>query len=80
MREYVEAMITVETTGAELRVTIPKEDVPPERVNSWLDWLRLEAIARRGALTEQEADRLAEAAKADWWASHKDQFIKPAEG
>jgi len=73
-------MITVETSGADLRVTIPKEDVPPERVSSWLDWLRLEAIARRSGLSEPEADRLAEEIKADWWTTHKGQFIKPAEG
>ena len=61
-------------------MTIPKGEVPPERVSTWLDWLRLEAVVARSRLSEQEADRLAEEVKADWWASHKDRFIKPVEG
>jgi hypothetical protein len=73
-------MITVESTDAGLRVMIPKGEVPPETVSTWLDWLRLEAIVARSRLSEQEADRLAEGVKADWWASHKDRFTKPVEG
>lgn len=72
-------MITVETTETEMRVTIPKDEVPPERVNSFLDWLRLEAVARRSRLSEQEADRLAEEIKADWWTKNKDRFIPPTD-
>jgi hypothetical protein len=73
-------MITVETTDTDLRVTIPKSEVPPERVNSFVDWLRLEALAGRSHLSEAEADRLAEEAKAGWWAANKDRFVKPTEG
>ena len=72
-------MITVETTEAGLRVTIPKGEVPPERLGSCVDWLRLEALASRGDLTETDADRLAEEAKASWWAANKDRFIPPGE-
>jgi len=72
-------MITVENTEAGLRVTIPKDEVPPERVNSFLDWLRLESVARRSALTEDQAGRLAEQTTAEWWASNKQRFIPPTE-
>lgn len=71
-------MITVETTGTDVRVTIPKDEVPADRLNSFLDWLRLEAVARRSAFTEEAADRMAEELKAGWWAANKDRFIKPA--
>ena len=73
-------MITVETTDAGLRVTIPKDEVPPQRLNSFLDWLRLESIAAKSRLTEADADRLAEEAKADWWAANKDRFVRPSNG
>ena len=73
-------MITVETTDAGLRVTIPKDEVPPQRLNSFLDWLRLESIAARSRLTEADADRLADEAKADWWAANKDRFVRPSNG
>jgi hypothetical protein len=44
-------MITVETTDANVRVTIPKSEVPTERVNWFVDSLRLEAIVGRSRLT-----------------------------
>ena len=61
-------------------MTIPKDEVPPQRLNSFLDWLRLESIAAKSQLTEADADRLAEEAKADWWAANKDRFVRPANG
>jgi hypothetical protein len=72
-------MITVETTDTSLRVTIPKAEVPPDRLNTFLDWLRLETTAARSRLSESEADRLAEEMKAGWWAANKQRLIKPAE-
>jgi hypothetical protein len=71
-------MISVETTDTGVRVTIPKDEVPADRLNSFLDWLRLEAIVRRSSLTEEQAGRLAEDIKTGWWAANKARFIKPA--
>ncbi len=68
-------MITVEQTGKDLRVTIPKDAVPPKQLNAFLDWLRLEEIAQRSRLTEEEADRIANEIKAEWWAANKNRFI-----
>lgn len=72
-------MITVETTEQSVRVTIPKGEVPPYRLNRLLDWLRLEAVARRSQLTEEEANRLAEEVKTGWWAANKERVLKAAE-
>ena len=72
-------MITVETTDADLRVTIPKDAVPPKRLNALLDWLRLEEIAQRSHLTEADANRIADELKACWWAANKDKFVPLAE-
>ena len=69
-------MITVETTDTSVRVTIPKDEVPAERLNTFLDWLRLEAVVSRSTLTEEEAERMAEQVKAGWWAANKGRFIK----
>jgi hypothetical protein len=68
-------MITVETTDADLRVTIPRGAVPAKRLNALLDWLRFEEIAQRSKLTEADADKLAEELKAGWWAANKNRFI-----
>jgi hypothetical protein len=72
-------MIVVEKTETDVRVTIPKNAVPPKQLNAFLDWLRLEVIAQRSRLTEEEADRIAEQIKAEWWAANKEQFIPPRE-
>ncbi len=40
-------MITVETTDATVRVTIPKSEVPTDRLNWFVDSLRLESMAHR---------------------------------
>lgn len=72
-------MITVENTKTDVRVTIPKDAVPPKRLNALLDWLRLEEIVQRSHLTEEDADRIANEIKADWWAANKDRFIPAGE-
>ncbi len=72
-------MITVEQTEKDLRVTIPKNAVSPKRLNAFLNWLRLEEIAQRSQLTAQDADRIADEIKAEWWAANKDRFIPPGE-
>lgn len=72
-------MITVETTPASTWVTIPSDDVSPDRLRPFLDWLRLEAVVRRSQLSEREAERMAEEAKAQWWARNKTRFTQPTE-
>jgi len=69
-------MITVETTESTVRVTIPKSEVPADRLNWFVDSLRLEAIARRSHLSEDEASHLADEIKAGWWAANKHRFTK----
>ena len=72
-------MITIESTDTELRVTVPKDEVPAERLNAFLDWLRFESSTSQSHLTEQEANRLADEVKADWWARNKHRFIAPGQ-
>ena len=68
-------MITVENTETDVRVTIPRDAVPPKRLNALLDWLRLEEVVQRSRLTGEDADRIANDIKASWWAANKERFI-----
>jgi hypothetical protein len=68
-------MIDVETIAAGVRVTIPTGDVDPAQLDELLRWLRLESATRRSAMSEAEADAMAEAGKAQWWAENKHRFI-----
>ena len=72
-------MITVETTDSTVRVTIPKSEVPADRLNWFVESLRLEAIARKSHLTEEEASHLADEIKEGWWAATRHRFANPAE-
>lgn len=71
-------MITGENTGSGVRVTIPKDAVPPKQLNALLDWLRLVEIVQRSHLTESDADRIADDIKTEWWAANKTRFIPPS--
>jgi hypothetical protein len=68
-------MITVENVQEHVRVTIPKDALPPSRLNAFLDWLRLEEVAQKSRLRQTDADLLAEQTKAEWWSSNKHRFI-----
>jgi hypothetical protein len=72
-------MITVETTDSTVRVTIPKSEVPADRLDWFVDSLRLEAMVRRSQLTEDEASHLADEIKTGWWSANKHRFGKPVE-
>jgi hypothetical protein len=67
-------MITVEKTNTDVRVMISKDAMPPEQLNAFLDWLRLEEIVQRSHLAEADANQIADDIKAEWWAANKDRF------
>jgi hypothetical protein len=69
-------MIAVETSEKAIRVSIPTEGMPAEAVNAFVDWLRVEAAARRSHLTEDQAWKLSEEIKSDWWSRNESRFGK----
>jgi len=69
-------MIAVETSEKAIRVSIPTEGMPVEAVNAFVDWLRVEAAARRSQLTEEQSWKLSEDLKSDWWSRNQSRFSK----
>ena len=67
-------MIAVETNEHEIRVKIPTDGMSPEAVRAFLEWLRVEAAARRSRLTGEAAWKLSEDIKSDWWSKNKSRF------
>lgn len=51
-------MIAVETNDHEIRVNISTDGMSAEAVRAFLDWLRVEAAARRSRLTDDAAWKL----------------------
>ena len=67
-------MIAVEANENEIRVKIPTDGMSPEAVRAFVDWLRIEAVARQSQLTDQGAWKLSEDVKSDWWSKNKSRF------
>ena len=47
------------------------------RLDAMLRWLEFDGIARTSKMTGDEASRLAEESKADWWEKNRDRFLPP---
>ena len=73
-KEDIHKVIAVETSDHEIRVKIPTDGMSPEAVRAFLDWLRVEAVARRSHLTDEGAWKLSEDTKSDWWDKNKSRF------
>jgi len=76
---YRSSMIDVESLSSSIRVTIPRGEVDPGQLEELLGWLRIASAARRSTLDEADANAMAEAAKADWWARNKARFLPEAQ-
>jgi hypothetical protein len=64
-------MIAVETNDKTIHVSIPTEGMPAEAVSAFVDWLRVEAAARRSRLTADTAWKLSEEMKSGWWSQNQ---------
>ena len=71
-------MIAVKADKDRVEVTIPTGDMTPEEVSDLVAWLRLENIVRRSKLTQEEAWRISEEIKSNWWQANQHRFL--AEG
>lgn len=68
-------MIEVRSDANGVRVTIPRADLPAERVSEWVRWLEADVALARSDLTEEKADAMAEDLKRQWWDRNKSRFV-----
>lgn len=68
-------MITIESTEKEIRVSIPRDEMDPVRLERLLRPFRLEAAVSSSTMTDAEADLAAEEMKAEWWAENRHRFL-----
>ena len=66
--------ITFEKENAVLK--FPKQLVSSGYVQEFLDRLRLETIIEKSQLSEEEAWKMSEDIKQQWWQKNKDKFLK----
>jgi hypothetical protein len=75
---YVPAMIAVKADKDHVEISISTEGMTPEEINDFVSWLRVESVARRSKLTEEDAWKLSEEMKAGWWSANQHRF--PSQG
>ena len=68
-------MITIESTEKEVRVSIPRDEMDPVRLDHLLRPFRLEAAVSGSKMTDEEADQMAEEMKAQWWKENQHRFL-----
>jgi hypothetical protein len=68
-------MISVTASEESVQVTIPRADLSPERLETFLNLLRLETLSQDNALTPEAADNIADEIKASWWSQNKHRFV-----
>ena len=69
-------MISIQYEPEDLVVKIPKELVPSEYVQRFLERLRVDAVLEKSGATDEQITALSEAVKGDWWSANKGQFLK----
>jgi hypothetical protein len=73
-RVYSPRMIAVKAEKDHLEVSISTAGMTPEEISEFVSWLRVESILQRSKLTEEEAWKLSEEVKADWWQANEHRF------
>ncbi len=68
-------MITIESTQSEIRVSIPRAEVDPVRLEQLLRPLRLEAAVSDSRMTDDKAEQMAEEMKEWWWKENQHRFL-----
>ncbi len=67
-------MITVDSTDEAIRVTIPRGEMALEQVEAILRPFRFASLVAGSELTKEEAMKIAEESKADWWGKNQHRF------
>jgi hypothetical protein len=55
-------------------IRISTKGMSREQIDTLVDWLRAEVIARKSELTEQQAWELSEEIKSDWWTRNQSRL------
>ncbi len=68
------SMITVDATDDVVRVTIPREDMDMSQIEAILRPFRFTSLVAHSELSKDEAMKIAEESKSDWWEKNQHRF------
>jgi hypothetical protein len=69
-------MIDITFEANDVVLKFPKQFAPSDYVQNFLDRLRLETIAQKSQLLEEQAWELSEEVKQQWWQKNKEIFLQ----
>ena len=68
-------MIDITFEANDVVIKFPKQFVSSDYVQNFLERLRLETIAQKSQLLEEQAWELSEEVKQQWWQKNKEMFL-----
>ncbi len=68
-------MIDITFEANDVVIKFPKQFVSSDYVQNFLERLRLETIAQKSQLLEEQAWELSEEVKQQWWEKNKEIFL-----
>ena len=71
-------MIDITFVAEDVILKFPKQLVSSTFLQDFLQKLRLETIAMKSQLTEEQAWRLSEEIKQEWWQKNRETFLQKA--
>lgn len=71
-------MIDITFEAEDVILKFPKQLVSSTFLQDFLQKLRLETIAMKSQLTEEQAWKLSEEIKQEWWQKNRDPFLQKA--
>jgi hypothetical protein len=73
---YIPTMIAVKAENGCLQITIPTDGMTPDEVNDFVSWIRVENVVRRSQLAQEDAWKLSESIKSDWWRANQPHLYR----
>ncbi len=69
-------MPTVKFENDNVVLSFSKNLISDDAVQNFIEWLRIEEIAQKSKMTEEQAWELSEEIKRDWWEKNKERFLE----
>ncbi|MBN2011810.1 hypothetical protein JW960_20945 [candidate division KSB1 bacterium] len=72
----MKAMIEITFEKDDAILKFPKQLIASDYVQEFLERLRLEEIAEKSEISDQQTWELSEQLKKEWWQKNKEKFLK----
>ena len=68
-------MLEVSRQGKKILISIDQDMISSDSFLKFMEQMKVEEIAQKSQLTEEDAISIAEEIKADWWNKNKDRLL-----